>query len=282
MRRNLIILLIILFPALTADASTFGLTKMKSIKHQMLENGLAMERISSRELDFSRQGENETLGDIYEYKMKSPFKAFMMSLAVPGLGEYYVGQKIKAGSFFAADVILWTGYFIYRNKGKDKEEEYQQYADEHYLWNTYIQWWDSPAVPDSIKLTYSHSMPWDSTANQPIFNHEYYENIGKYDQFQVGWDDIGTNFPPPPIPGGTSVISGHRAFYLNLRKKSNDYFTTASTVAMISIANHIISAFDAAIATKKFNKGAKQYSFNFKARRYDGEMTPFLEFTAKF
>lgn len=248
----------------------------------MLEDGLAMDRISSKELGFAGQDEEEILGDIYEYRMKSPFKAFVMSLAVPGLGEYYVGQKIKAGSFFAADVILWTGYFIYRGKGNDKEDEYKQYADDHYLWNTYIDWWNSGEVSDSIKQTYSHSMPWDSTANQPIFNHEYYENIGKYDQFQVGWDDIGTNFPPPPIPGGTSVISAHRAFYLNLRKQSNDYFSTASTIAMISIANHIISAFDAAIAAKKFNRGAKQYSFRFNAKRYNGEMTPFLEFTAKF
>ncbi|UCC80146.1 MAG: hypothetical protein JSW64_01950 [Candidatus Zixiibacteriota bacterium] len=282
MRRNIIILMIILLAALAVNASALGLTKTKSIKHQMLEDGLAMERISSRELAFSGQDEEEILGDIYEYRMKSPFKAFVMSLAVPGLGEFYVGQKIKAGSFLAADVILWTGYFIYRGKGNDKEEEYKQYAHDHYLWNTYIDWWNSGGVSDSIKETYSHTMPWDSTANQPIFNHEYYENIGKYDQFQVGWDDIGTNFPPPPIPGGTSVISAHRAFYLNLRKQSNDYFSTASTVAMISIANHIISAFDAAIAAKKFNRGTRQYSFRFNAKRYDGEMTPFLEFTAKF
>jgi len=280
MRRNLIILLIILFPTIAVKGSTFGLTKTKSIKHQMLENGLAMERISSKEMEFSRQGEDENLGDIYEYKMKSPFKAFMMSLAVPGLGEYYLGQKIKAGSFFAADVILWTGYFIYRGKGNDKEEEYKQYADDHYLWNTYIEWWNSGDL-DSIRQTYSHSMPWDSTANQPIFNHEYYENIGKYDQFQVGWDDIGMNFPPPPL-SDSGYVSPHRAFYLNLRKQSNDYFTNASTLAMVSIANHIISAFDAAISAKKFNRGAKQYSLRFKTKKYDGEMLPFLEFTAKF
>lgn len=283
MRRNIIILMIVLTAAPALNASAMGLTETRSIRYQMLADGLAMERISSKELGFARQDEEENLGDIYEYKMKSPFKAFVMSLAVPGLGEYYIGQKVKAGSFFAADVILWTGYFIYRGKGKDKEDEYKQYADDHYLWNTYIQWWSDPnQVPDSIKETYSHSMPWDSTANQPIFNHEYYENIGKYDQFQVGWDDIGTNFPPPPLPGGTTVISEHRAFYLNLRKQSNDYFTTASTIAMISIANHIISAFDAAIAAKKFNRGAKHYSFRFNAKRYNGEMMPYLEFTAKF
>jgi len=277
MRRFIIIILSVTFSAIAVDASTFGLTQNRSIRHQMLENSLAMERISSKELDFSRQGEDESLSDIYKYKMKSPFKAFMMSLAVPGLGEYYLGQKIKAGSFFAADVILWTGYFIYRGKGNDKEEEYEQFAQVHYLWNTYVQWWDT--VPDSIKQTYSHSMPWDSTASQPIFNHEYYENIGKYHQFQVGWDDIGLNIPPSPEGG---YVSPNRAFYLTLRKQSNDYFTTASTLAMVSIGNHIISAFDAAIGAKKFNRGTRQYSLKFKTKKYAGEMLPFLEFTAKF
>jgi len=277
MRKFIIIIICLTFSGLTAQASSFGFTGTKSIKSQMMENNLSLESITAGELTFVKQGDESELGDIYEYKSKSPFKAFMMSLAVPGLGEYYLGSRIKAGSFFALDAILWTGYFIYRGKGNDKEQEYQDYAQEHYLWNTYVQWWDT--VPDSIQDKYSHTLPWDSTAAQPIFNHEYYENIGKYHQFQVGWDDIGMNIPPSPDGG---YVSPHRSFYLNLRKKSNDYFTTASTIAMVSIANHIISAFDAAIGAKKYNKGAREYSLKFKAKKYDGEMTPFLEFSAKF
>jgi hypothetical protein len=247
------------------------------IRYQMLENGLALERISSRELSLTDQVESEGLGGIYDYKMKSPFKAFVMSLAVPGLGEYYTGHKIKAGSFFAADVILWTGFLVYRGKGRDKEDEFKVYAQEHYLWNTYLQWWDT--LDSTTQNSYSHRLPLDSDGN-PIYNHEYYENIGKYHQFQVGWDDIGINIPPSPEGGG--YVSPNRTFYLNLRKQSNDYFTNASTIAMVSIANHIISAFDAAIGAKKYNRGAKQYSLRFKTIKYDGEMTPILEFTAKF
>jgi hypothetical protein len=277
MRKFIIIILCIAFSGVTAQAYSFGFTETKSIRSQMMENNLSLASVTAGELTFAKQDDESGLGDIYEYKSKSPFKAFMLSMAVPGLGEYYLGSRIKAGSFFALDAILWTGYFIYRGKGNDKEQEYKDYAQEHYLWNTYIQWWDT--VPDSIQDKYSHTLPWDSTAAQPIFNHEYYENIGKYHQFQVGWDDIGINNPPSPDGG---FVSDHRAFYLNLRKKSNDYFTTASTIAMVSIANHIISAFDAAIGAKKYNKGAKEYSLKFKAKKYDGEMTPFLEFTAKF
>ena len=277
MRKNIIILIIFSSFFLTARTFAFGFTDSKSIRNQMLDNGLSMERISSRDLEITEQNDDESLGSIYDYKMKSPFKAFMMSLAVPGLGEYYLGHKVKAGSFFTADVLLWTGYFVYRGKGKSKEDEFKAFADNHYLWNTYLQWWDT--LDSTIQNGYSHRLPVDDNGN-PIFNHEYYENIGKYDQFQVGWDDTGTNFPPPPV--GETYVSENRTTYLNMRKKSNDYFSTASTIAMVSIANHIISAFDAAIGAKKYNRGAKQYSLILKTIRYDGEMTPFVEFTAKF
>jgi hypothetical protein len=277
MRGILIISLNVMLSACLVQASTGGPMRLKPIRLQMVENNMTLERISNNQVSFAKQDFEGDLGEIYEVNTKSPFKAFILSLAVPGLGELYLGHKLRAASFFAADVALWSGYLIYHGKGSDKEKEYKGFAQQHYLWSTYQQWWD--AIPDSIKETYSHRLPVDDAGN-PIFNHEYYENIGKYDQFQVGWDDIGLNFPPPPL--GESFVSANRTFYLNLRKKSNDYFTTASTIAMVSIANHIISAFDAAILAKKYNRGARNYSLEFKSKRFDGEMTPFLEFTAKF
>jgi hypothetical protein len=59
-------------------------------------------------------------------------------------------------------------------------------------------------------------MPWNDPLNQPIFNDEYYEYIGRYDQFQVGWDDIGPGYPPPPLPGGEEVMSPNRQYYIQL------------------------------------------------------------------
>lgn len=277
MRGILIVSLNIMLSACLVQASTGGPVRLKPIKQQMMENKLTLERISSKEVSFAKQDFEGDLGEIYEVNTKSPFKAFMLSLAVPGLGELYLGHKIRAASFFAADVALWSGYFVYHGKGSDKEKEYKQYARTHYSSNTFLDWWDT--LPDSIKDGYSHRLPVDASGD-PIYNHEYYENIGKYDQFQVGWDDIGLNFPPPPI--GETFVSGHRSFYLNLRKKSNDYFTKASTIAMVSIANHIISAFDAAISAKKFNRGGHRYSLRLTPKNYEGETVPFLEFAAKF
>ena len=174
MRGILILSFNVLLAAGISQASVGGPSRVQPIRQQMIAHSLAMENISSRELTFAKQDFEGDLGEIYEYKTKSPFKAFVMSLAVPGLGEYYLGHKIKAGSFLAVDAVLWTGYFIYHGKGGDKEDEFKRYALDHYSSNIYLQWWDS--VPDSIKNTYSHRLPVDDSGN-PIHNHEYFENM---------------------------------------------------------------------------------------------------------
>jgi len=90
--------------------------------------------------------------------------------------------------------------------------EVEVYAAEHYQWWDFMQWWNTltPALQD----TFSHRMPWNEEDRVPIKNMEYYEYIGVYDQFQIGWDDIDQY--PPGIPNGVTVMSPHREFYLEL------------------------------------------------------------------
>lgn len=276
MRTVTAFILTILCGAASAYSSSSGLVKLNSIKDQFVENSLSMEKYFKNDISFKSRDSDEQLGSIYEYNTKSPTKAFLFSLAVPGAGEFYLGQKIKAGSFLVADIALWAGYFIFKGKGRDKEDEYQSFANQWYSPADYLFWWD---MQDSItQQAYSHRLPVDNSGS-PIYNHEYYENIGKYHQFQVGWYDIGLNNPPSSEGGFVSPL---RAQYLTMRAKSNDYFATATTIAMVSIANHIVSAFDAAIGAKKFNRGAKEYSLRLKTKKYDGKTTPFLVLSAKF
>ncbi len=281
MRIILPLSLILVLAAPPAWSAGGGVTKISSVEGRFQADylSLSMERCFSRELRIKDQGELETV-EIYEYKNKSPFKAFMFSLAVPGAGEYYVGHKYKAASFLAVDALLWTGYLFYNNKGNDKEDEFRSYADNEYSWQTFMQWWNT--LPDSVKTSYSHRLPWDEQNNSPIFNHEYYENIGKYDQFQVGWGADGINHPPGSNEPSWMGELNQRGSYLDMRRQSNDYFSNATTSAMVSIANHIVSAFDAAISAKKFNKGGRQYSMKLKTKNIDGKTIPYLTLTAKF
>jgi hypothetical protein len=256
-----------------------GLTRPVSVHEYFLSNSLSMQNFLSNKLEVKNQDTGDLRSDIYEFHSKSPYKAFVYSLIIPGAGEFYTGSRIKAGSFLAIDAILWTGYLIYHGKGTKEEKDYKLYADAHYIASEYNTWWGG--LDSSVQNTYSHRLYFDASGN-PIRTREYYENVGKYDQFQVGWDDIGLNYPPPPIPGGSPVVSPHRSTYLGMRATSNNYFSNATTMAMVSIANHLVSAFDAAIGARKFNRGNKQYSMQFESRNIDGKVAPFVVLQTKF
>jgi hypothetical protein len=219
------------------------------------------------------------MADIYSFKAKSPKCAFFYSLAVPGLGQFYAGSKIKPAVFIGLEALLWTSYAIYTGKGNDVKDDYIQFAQEHYNYGEFMAWWLN--LNPEIRAVFSHTLPWDDSLNQPIMNHEYYENIGKYNEFQVGWDDIGRAHEPPPV-GTEAYTSPHREEYLNLRRKSNDYYQNASTMVILALGNHILSAFDAALTAKGYNKGQKRFSLELKSKKLDRTQVPFLTWNYQF
>jgi hypothetical protein len=217
-------------------------------------------------------------GDIYEFDAKSTKRAFFYSLVLPGAGQYYAGSRIKPLYYLAAEALIWTGYFVYHGKGDDKKAEYQEFALDtlNYRWQDFMYWWLnlSPEAQDS----FSHRLPWDDENNSPIFNHEFFENIGKYDQFQLGWTDID-EYPPPY---GEAELSPLRQTYLDMRKDANDYYQNANTMIMLALGNRLISAFEAALTAKKYNKGQKRFAFKMKTKKFGEANVPILTWNYRF
>ncbi|MBD3169848.1 MAG: hypothetical protein GF307_10225 [candidate division Zixibacteria bacterium] len=204
--------------------------------------------------NYFQEGEEDVFeGDIYEYKKKSTTRAFFYSLVIPGAGQFYAGSKIKPYIFFGLDVGLWTATILYNKKGKDTEDEFRDYADQHYIRNYYDDWWNHVIQTDPGDTSrYSHRLPQEK-------DHEYYENIGKYDQFRWGWDDylpewadVG-KWNSPQADSSKYFITPHRDEYLQIRKDANDYFDRSTTFLVIAMANHVVSAFDAAFTAKRYN-----------------------------
>jgi hypothetical protein len=203
------------------------------------------------------------LGNIYEYKNLSPGKAFVLSLVLPGAGQYYTGNKIKAAVSLAIESALWLGRFSYRSQGDDQVLEYEAFADDHWsdipYFNSLLaeyeidRWGDSdPGVP------WAHHLPFkvdgvDTTADM---NHEYYENIGKYDQFVWGWDDLVPISDTLPIPENNYRSPTNRPKYLLMRESANKSFDRARKATILVIANHLLSAFDAALSAQRQNRSA--------------------------
>jgi hypothetical protein len=229
------------------------------------------------------------VGQIYEFDTKSPRQAFLYSLVVPGLGQLYAGSKIKAALFFVADVALWGGYFSYRSSGHTKEDEFRAYADAHWSDGPY---WDSMlAVRNILKWHdadyFPHHLPYEITpAGDTVANKnlEYYENVGKYDQFVWGWDDLAQISSSAPEPED-NYQSQHRLVYVVMREDANKQFDRARAMAFVSIANHLISAFDAALSARRHNRmteQAQKIDFDVKLATYNHNAMPWVNVAYRF
>lgn len=194
-------------------------------------------------------------------KRLSPGKAFAMSLLVPGLGQYYNGNKIKAAGFFALDVTSWVLHFKYRSDGNNLTDKFELFQQTHWSRDRYKLYlrgaYNGIGDDDSITATeVSHHLP--KTATQ-----QYYEMTGKYDQFAWGWDDATVNDSSLLVFGdsvrpaiGPDIPKSPRRFeYETMRHNANLKFDAADKWVIVSLANHVISAFEAMISARNKNKG---------------------------
>ena len=219
--------------------------------------------------------------DVYAFKNKSLKRGFVYSLILPGAGEFYADSKIKAGVFLGLEALFWTGYFTYHSKGVKKRDEYKAFADANWDPTHYSNWLLQHFGVDSDTLKYYDHEKKDSVE----FTHhlhsnkdqQYYEMIGKYDQFVGGWlgfwDDT-TNFRSPD-----------RITYLDMRNKSNRFLDRSELAIMASLANRVLSAFDAAISVKRYNrKGEGFSSIQMKVRmvEYKDELIPAVSLNMRF
>ena len=232
---------------------------------------------------------------IYEYKYKSPKKAFILSLLIPGAGQWYAGSsKLKSILMFAVDAGLWGGHFKLNSDGNDITDEFEAFADLHWIEGdttggtsegdypnleseSYRNWiLTNPqygTVADTNIAEFSEVLP--STKSQ-----QYYEMIGKYDQFRGGWDDYWA-----AEWDTTNYLTPNRAKYLDMRDDANSKLDWADRMIIVSIVNHLISAFDAALSANRFNKKQSDDTWSLKAelRHYSvKEDIPVLILTRRF
>ena len=142
-----------------------------------------------------------------------------------------------------------TGPSGYHSKNFGSHHIYVEYNEQEYMaqadtLNKYVPGWVSLMASGDIA---------------PIKTRDFYENIGKYDQFAGGWDDFTkTN---DYSMADTLLMNPNRDGYLTQRKDSNDALKMATNFVTVLMFNHLISAFDANIAAKKF-KGETQVSWH--------------------
>ena len=208
-------------------------------------------------------------------KKKSVLLSGALSALLPGAGEFYSEEYIKSAIFLSVEAAAIVVGLIYDKKGNDQTNSFQSYANQHWDAGRYARW----------TLVHAHAInPAINAANYNVFDgygkvvwselnrleaeigmgtnyyshrlayfgdQQYYEMIGKYPQFNPGWDDFGNENTPYRYG---DRLTDRFYYYSSERGKANDFYNIASKAVVVIISNHVISMFDAIWSAASFNK----------------------------
>ena len=201
---------------------------------------------------------------------KSPLLAGVMSAILPGSGEFYVGEYLKAAIFFAVEVTLITVAVVNNNEGDELTNEFEAFADEHWSAVDYSEYmmdhWQELGLSEQCVIdinTEGNLQPWERVnwgdlnhceSLIGVFSHrlpihgqqQYYELIGKYKQYSSGWDEFnGTSYSQVP-----QIMKD----YAVMRGNANDAYNVGSKAVVGLYINHLLSAIDAIWSATTYNK----------------------------
>lgn len=213
------------------------------------------------------------------FKKRSPMLAAGMSVILPGAGQFYNEDYCKTAIFATLEVAAIVTAIAYNSKGDDQTTSYENFANSSNGWdvNKYAQWSVDNAnrinstilegdpildvfdgngdvvwsklndLETEIGNYYSHRLA-------PYDDQQYYEMIGKYQQFNAGWADYYDADYPPNGYVYPQQVTATNSWYADERGKANSYYDTSNLAVKILVANHIISAVEAALAANNYNR----------------------------
>ncbi len=188
---------------------------------------------------------------------KSANEAFLYSLVIPGMGQLYTGAK-RGYVYAAAEIGFLTTYFILQNYGENTRDDFFQKVKDHVVItnrsNPFEKWnhEDFEHATDGENWRYIYS-EWPETLKR---TGEWY------------WDDLDFSLKDVDrIPEGSR--SKHRLEAYELRQKANDTFERAKFFLGLAILNHVVSAVEARITTKRFNARLQNMLTQTRTRTFD-------------
>jgi len=135
------------------------------------------------------------------YAKKDVRLALLMSLAVPGAGQYYANKKSVTTYIFPALELAFIGGLIYYNsEGNKKSDIYEKYANGEVV--TYTKPDGTTITSTRYRRDFQNSVQSIMIAINPLDIYEqsyfrldntntqhFYEDIGKYGHYTFGWID---------------------------------------------------------------------------------------------
>ncbi|MCH7763657.1 MAG: hypothetical protein IIB95_07935 [Candidatus Marinimicrobia bacterium] len=224
-----------------------------------------------------------------------PAKPMLYSLLIPGLGQYKNGDPLWKSAIFAGiELGSIIGWYQWNKQAEDIRKQFELFGDSHWTlkgWvvNTFIEPVTGLVQYDDFKLDGTHKLTLhlsgaladnfgefvssDSLVTHPdwIYNDEltlsrdqhFYENIGKYDQFVGGWDDIEQWYVKEKTVEDTIEIilmTPNKKDYINERDRSNQFLKMANYAVTAIMFNHVISGLEAVFTNQRQARDKAQKS----------------------
>ena len=225
-----------------------------------------------------------------------PARPMLYSLILPGAGQWYNKSPAwKIGLFAGIEAASIFSGLQWRKEAEDIRLKYEIFADQNWdleTWvsntlNTPIGNYADVHINGTHKLilvlsgslaeqygTYvssdslENNAHWVNTGEVNILrDRDFYENIGKYDQFVGGWTDcyglanIQQWFEVEKDVGDSTEIiisTPNKEDYVDQRGRSNDYLNMAKYAVSAVMFNHVISALEAVWSTQIRNRPKKE------------------------
>ncbi|MDP6338968.1 MAG: DUF5683 domain-containing protein [Candidatus Marinimicrobia bacterium] len=224
--------------------------------------------------------------------LPGPAKAMFKSFIVPGWGQIQNKDSWWKPLLFAGvETVGLLSSFNYGRRAENIRRDFESYGDEHWAlarWYSNTQrifpnqWREILIGTHKLELkigsNYYHTNQLGELVKQyawseitVIRDRDFYENIGKYDQFVGGWDDdyddpfdaAGNWFTVKKGDVESIILTKRKDYYRDLRHESNllkHYSRYAVTVVMF---NHLTSGLEAGWSAKKKVKNSSEFSLNY-------------------
>jgi len=225
-------------------------------------------------------------------ELSLPAKAMFKSLILPGWGQIQNSDPWwKPVLFAGVETIGWVSSSRYSGRAESIRRDFEAYGDIHWgLERWYIRtqtifpdnWNDIIIGTHKLGLkvdgNYYHSdqlsellkaYSWSDIS--VIRDRDFYENIGKYDQFVGGWDD---EYDDPFDSEGnwwsvkkedveSIILTKQKDYYRDLRHQSNIWKHYSRYAVSVVMFNHVLSGLDAAWTANKQDKHFPELHLNY-------------------
>jgi hypothetical protein len=185
---------------------------------------------------------------------KSATKAMVLSLILPGAGEYYAESKLRSGVFLGIEGAIWSSFLGFRTYGSWKKRDYKGYASLH---------------ADANLEGKSDDFFEDLT---------YYDNRDEYNQFARLYDgDAAIIYPENDFWNWQWDSQSSRERYRELRNQSKSAYRKALYMVGLAALNRVVSVLDAAYSVRKFNRklGSEFSSVSQRGMKFRLDANPF-------